>query len=112
MKSPYKSQQTDYVNFCIKYGIPVKGVIPNFEEADAILKGSDREKQLEIMKMLIQMGDRPKPLEGTITALLSKRDLEDKETMTGIQVLAIKTLGNIKTTQPAAISYMISNGKF
>ncbi len=108
LKSPYKSLQEDCINFCIKYNIPIKGRIPSLSEADAILKGKDLDRQLEVMKMLVQMESRPKSLEGTLTALLSRHNLDEKEKLTEIQTMAIKVLGNIKATQPAAINYMIS----
>ena len=108
MKTPYQSQQEDRINFCVKYGIPVPGIIPSMKEADVILKSTDLKEQLRIMKLLVQMGDRPKPLENTLTGLFAQRSLNDKQTMTEIQALAIAILGNLKTSNTIAIEYMTS----
>ncbi|NOT76684.1 MAG: hypothetical protein HOP08_17285 [Cyclobacteriaceae bacterium] len=108
MKTPYKNQQEDRIRFCVANNIPVPGVITSISQADQILKGSDLKEQLRVMKLLFQMGDRPKPIESTIISLLSKRSINDKETMTEIQVLAMAILGHIKSQQPAAIDYMTS----
>jgi len=107
-QTKYSSQLEDRIAFCIQYGIPVPGAIPTMSEADEILKGNDLHAQEEVMKLLIQMGDMPKSLEGTLINLLDKRSLEDKSLMTSIQTYAIIVLGNIGTTNPRAINHMIS----
>jgi TolB-like protein len=108
MKTPYNSQQEDRINFCVKYNVPILNVIPTMAEAEVILKGSDLKEQLRVMKLLVQMGDKPKPLENTLIGLLSKRSLEDKEKMTEIQSLTMAVLGHIKTNHAEAIKYMTS----
>ena len=108
MKTPYPSQQEDRINFCVKYTILLPGVIPTLNEAEVILKGNNVDEQLKVMKLLVQMGNKPKPIEKSLIDLLDKRSLEEKEKMTEIQSLSVTTLGHIKTTNQRAIDYMIS----
>lgn len=108
MKTPYPNQQEDRINFCVKYNIPLPGVIPTLAEAETILKGNNVNEQLRVMKLLALMGDKPKSLESTLISLFDKRSLEEREKMSEIQSLSIKVLGNIKTTNPKAIDYMVS----
>ncbi len=104
----YNSQLEDRINFCVKYGIPVPGAIPTMLEAEQILKGSDLKEQERVMKLLVQMGDKPRSLENTLISLFDKRSLDDKEKLITIQAYAIEVLGNIKTKNTKAINYMIS----
>jgi hypothetical protein len=106
--TPYPSQREDRINFCVTYSIPIPGVIPTLEEADVILKGSNLQEQLRVMKLLVQMETPPKKLEPALIAVLNKRSLEDRGTMNEIQTLAIEVLGNCKTSDVKAIEYMIS----
>lgn len=108
MLTPYTSQKEDRVNFCVKYGVPIAGVIPTLDEAEAILKGNDLPEQLRVMKLLALMDTQPKKIESTLVALFSKRSLDDRSTMTSIQTLAIEVLGNCKTNSSKAIDFMIS----
>jgi len=107
-QTPYVSQMEDRINFCVKYGIPVPGAIPTMAEADQVLKGNDLKEQERVMKLLIQMGDKPRSLENTLISLFDKRSLEDKNQLITVQTYAIEVLGNIKTKNPKAIGYMIS----
>jgi len=107
MQTPYPSQQEDRINFCVRNNITVPGVIPTMTEARIVLEGSDLNDQLRVMKLLIQMGDRPKTLEPTVIGLLHKRSLEDRRKMDEIQSLAITVLGNCRTSNSHAITYMI-----
>lgn len=108
LMTPYPSQKDDRINFCVKYNIRIPGVIPTLEEADAILKGTNLQEQLRVMKLLVLMDTPPKKIETTIIGLLNKRSLEDRGTMNEIQTLGIKVLGNCKTADVKAIEYMIS----
>ncbi len=108
MLTPYNSQKDDRINFCVKYDIPIPGVIPTIEQADVILKGTDLQEQLRVMKLLALMGTKPKKIEPTLVNLFSKRSLEDRSTMTAIQTLAIQVLGTCQTSNSKAIDYMIS----
>ncbi len=105
MLTPYPSQQDDRIDFCVTYNIPIAGVIPTLEEADAILKASNLQEQLRVMKL---METPPKKIEPTLTALLNKRSLQDRSTMNEIQTLAIDVLVKCKTTDIKAMEYMIS----
>ncbi|MBL7870266.1 MAG: hypothetical protein JNM78_01540 [Cyclobacteriaceae bacterium] len=106
--TPYPSQKEDRINFCVKYNIPVAGVIPTLEQAEVILKGTDLQEQLRVMKLLVLMDTKPKKIEPTLVNLFSKRSLEDRSTMNAIQTLAIQILGTCQTSNPKAIDYMIS----
>lgn len=106
--TPYPSQKEDRINFCVKYNVPIPGVIPTLEEADAILKGNNLAEQLRVMKLLALMDTPPAKLESTLVNLLNKKSLEDKTTMNNIQTLAISVLGNLKTTNAKAIDYMLT----
>lgn len=108
MKTPYQSQQEDRINLCVKYNVPVPGVIPTMPEAEKILQGSDINEQLRIMKLIVQMGDRPKLIEGSMIKLFSRRSLDDRDKLTEIQSLAMVALGHIKTSNQQAIDYMAS----
>ncbi len=108
LMTPYPSQKDDRIGFCVKYNIPIPGVIPTLEEADVILKGNNLQEQLRVMKLLVIMETPPKKIENTLIAVLNKRSLEDRGTMNEIQTLAIEVLGNCKTTDVKAIEYMIS----
>lgn len=87
------------------------GAIPSLEEANAILKGNDLEEQVRVLKLLVQMGEKPRPLESTLIAALDKRSLDQKETLQEVQNYCITVLGNIKTANPKAIAKMITNLK-
>lgn len=104
----YPSQKDDRINFCVKYNVPIPGVIPTLEEADAILKGNNLAEQLSVMKLLAISETPPAKLESTLVNLLNRKSLEDKTTMNNIQTLAISVLGNLKTTNPKAIEYMLA----
>jgi hypothetical protein len=108
MKTPYTSQQEDRINFCVKYDIPLPGVIPSLIEAETVLKGTNVNEQLRIMKLLVLMGNKLKPIENSIIDLFDKRSLEEKEKMTEIQSLAMVVLGHIKSGNRKAIDYMIT----
>jgi TolB-like protein len=108
VQTQYESQREDRVEFCVIHGIPVPGVIPTMEEADAILKGNDANEQQRVTKMLAMMGDRPKKLENSLVGLLAKRSIDNREKLAEAQTNAIVTLGNIRTSNPKAIEYMIS----
>ena len=108
MKTPYQSQQEDRINLCVKYNVPVPGVIPTMPEAEKILLGNDINEQLRIMKLIVQMSDRPKLLEGSLIKLFSRRSLDDRDKLTEIQSLAMVALGHIKTSNQQAIDYMSS----
>lgn len=107
--SPYPSQKEDRVNFCVKYGVAIAGVIPTLEEAAATLRGNNLDEQLRVMKLLVQMGNRPKSIESTVINLFNKRTLEDKAKLREIQTLAIKVLGNTKSANTTAINYLIES---
>ncbi len=108
MKTPYPNQQEDRINFCVKYNVPLPGVIPSLAEAETILKGNDVNEQLRVIKLLALMGDKPKSLEPALMGLFDKRSLEEREKMSEIQSFAIEVLGHTKTTNVKAIDYMVS----
>lgn len=105
--TPYPSQQEDRINFCVRHGIPIPGIIPTLEEAQKILAGNNLDEQLRVMKLLVQMDDRPKKIESTVAALFGKRSLEDRGKLDQIQTLAISVLGNCRTPDAKAIAHMI-----
>lgn len=107
MATPYPSQQEDRINFCVRNGIPIPGVIPTLEESRAILTGNDLDAQLRTMKLLTLMGDSPKKIEPALVGLFSKRTLDDRGKLDEIQTLAIVVLGNCRTSDTKAIAYMI-----
>jgi TolB-like protein len=107
--TPYPSQKEDRINFCVKYNVPIPGVIPSMEEAGTILRGNNLDEQLRVMKLLAQMGNGPKAIESTIINLFNKRTLEDKAKLREIQTLAIKIVGNTKSTNVTAINYLIES---
>jgi TolB-like protein len=105
----YPSQKEDRINFCVKYNIPITGVIPSLEEAAQMLRGNNLEEQLRVVKLLVQMGNRPKVIETDLIRLFDKRTLDDKEKLRNIQTLAVQILGNTATQNPRAINYMINS---
>lgn len=109
MSTPYPSQQEDRVDFCVKYGIPVAGVIPTLEEAEQILNGSNASEQLRVMKLLVLMGDKPKKIEPVLVSLIERKSLEDRDKLTKAQILAITVFGNCKTSNSRAIDFMIKS---
>lgn len=104
--SPYNSQKEDRINFCVQNDIPIAGVIPTTTEADQILKGSNLDEQLRVLKLLEQMKSVSKTLEPTLVSLLDKKSLEDKEKLTEIQSIAVTVLAHLKTTSSKAIERM------
>ncbi|MFM8913188.1 MAG: HEAT repeat domain-containing protein, partial [Flammeovirgaceae bacterium] len=107
--TPYPYPREDRINFCVKYNIPIAGVIPSLEEAAQILRGNKLEEQLRVMKLLAQMGNRPRAIENDLIQLFDKRTLEDKEKLRNIQTLAVNVLGNSATANARAINYMINS---
>lgn len=108
-ETEYQSTKENRINFCLKYNIDVPGAIPTMDEANAILKGNDLDEQIRIMKLLVQMGEKPKLLEGTLIATQDRRSLDEKEKLKEVQNFAMEILGNIKTTSPKVINLMIAN---
>jgi hypothetical protein len=108
MATPYPSQQEDRINFCVKYRIPISGVIPTMKEADQVLKGKIVKEQLKVLKLLVQMDESPKELENSLIAFLDHRSIEEKEELSEAQMLALKVLGNIRSGHSKTISYMIN----
>ncbi len=106
-RTPYPSQQEDRINFCVRNGIAVPGLIPTLDEARTILAGKDLDEQLRVLKLLAQMGDRPAAIEGSVVALFDRRSLEDRGKMDQVQTLAITVLGNCRSSNPKAIAHMI-----
>lgn len=108
LQTPYQNQKEDRINFCVLNNIPVPGVIPTMEEADAILKGNNATEQLRVTELLVLMGDRPRKLETSLIGLFSKRSLDEREKLSRAQTNAIIILGNLKTKDQKAVEYMIS----
>lgn len=106
--TPYPSQQENRIDFCVANNIPVPGVIPSMAEAEQLLKSNDLKEQQRVLKLLMQMGNKPKPLESSLIALFDKRSLEDKDLLIENQSYAMAILGNIHTSNSKAIDYMIS----
>lgn len=108
MKTEYKSQQEDRIQFCVKYDVPIAGIIPTIDEARQILKGNNLEEQHRTMQLLTLMGNKVKSLEPEFISLLNRRSLEDRARLAEIQTMAITLLGVCKTTNAGAIDYMIN----
>lgn len=108
VSTPYPSQQEDRLNFCVKYNIPVHGVIPTIEEADRILKGAVVSEQLKVMKFLALKKEVPLSLETTLVAFLAHKSLGERSDLLSAQTLAIEVLGNCKTANRTAIDFMIA----
>ena len=108
-ETEYSSTRENRINFCLKYGIEVPGAIPTMDEANVILIGNDLDEQIRIMKLLIQMGDKPKILENTLIEIQDRRSLDDKEKLKDVQNYALEILGNIKTNNLKTINLMIAN---
>ncbi len=106
--TPYPSQKEDRINFCVKYNVPISGIIPSMEEAGAVLRSNNLDEQLRVIKLLTLMGNRPKAIENDLINLFDKRSLEDKSKLDEIQTIAIGILGNIKTQSPKVINHLIS----
>ncbi|MGE0587920.1 MAG: FlgO family outer membrane protein [Cyclobacteriaceae bacterium] len=107
-ETEFTSQLEDRIDFCVQHNIEVPGMIPTMDEANQILKANDLKEQLRVMKLLIQMGSKPKSLEPTLISLFDKRSLEDKDKLIEVQSYAMAILANIGTSNPKAIDYMIS----
>ena len=107
--TPYNSQLTDRINFCVVNDIPIPGTIPTMPEAQTVLEGDNWEDQLRVMKLLVQMKERPKPIEKTLVKILNKRSLDHRDELSQMQELALVVLGNIRTSNPTAIGYMIAS---
>ncbi len=107
MATPYPSQQEDRINFCVRHSIPVPGIIPTLDEAKQVLAGNNIDEQLRVMKLLVQMEDRPKPIAATIASLFGRRSLEERGKLDEIQTMAITVLGNCRTADAKAIAHMI-----
>jgi len=110
-QTEYQSTREARINFCLKYGIDVPGAIPTMDEANQVLKGSDLDEQIRVMKLLIQMGERPKPLEGTLIGILDRRSLDQKEKLKDVQNYVLEILGNMKTSSHKVIGLMITSLK-
>jgi TolB-like protein len=105
--SPYPSQKEDRIKFCVRYDVPIPGIIPTLPEAASIFRGSNVDEQFRVIQLLALMGDRPKSMETEIIGLFNKRSIEQKQKLSRVQTLAIEILGHTKTSQRTAIEYMI-----
>lgn len=108
-ETPYPNQKDDRINFCVRNGIAIPGIIPTIPEAEAILKDNDLDEQLRTMKLFVQMGEKVRPLENTFISMLNRKSLENKEMLQQIQSMALEVLGTIKTKDQKAIGHMITS---
>ncbi|MFN5555881.1 MAG: CsgG/HfaB family protein [Chryseotalea sp.] len=106
-QSPYPSQQQDRIIFCVRYQIPIAGVIPTMDEAKSILKGNDIAEQERVIKLLLWMDTRPKAIENELIQFLNKKSIDQKEKLIDLQTDVMVILGNIKCEQPQAIKALI-----
>ncbi|MBX7152234.1 hypothetical protein K1X84_11365 [bacterium] len=109
LMTPYNSQKEDRINFCVDYDVPVAGAIPTMPEAQTILDGEDWEEQQRILKLLVRMKDRPKPLESSLIKIMDKKSLDHKDDLKKMQPIALAVLGNIRSSNPKAIDHMIAS---
>jgi TolB-like protein len=105
--TPYPSQKEDRIKFCVRYDVPIPGIIPTLPEAAAIFRGTNVDEQLRVIQLLSLMGERPKSIETEIIGLFNKRSIEHKQKLSKVQTIAIEVLGHTKTSQRTAIEYMI-----
>lgn len=105
--TPYPNQKEDRINFCVQNDIPIPGIIPTPTEADQILKGQNLDEQMRVLKLIEQMKNVSKTLEPSLTSLLNRKSLDDKEKLTEIQYRAITVLGHLKTSSTKAIDRMV-----
>lgn len=107
--TPYASQKQDRITFCVRYDVPLPGVIPTMTEAAAILTGQDIDEWKRVTALLELMGDRPKICEEALVKLLDRKSVDQKETLKDAQESAIVILGHIRSIDPRAIDYMIES---
>jgi TolB-like protein len=107
LKATSNSQREDRIHFCVRYNIPLPGVIPSMEEAVAALDGSDLAEQRRILELMEMMGARPKPAEAALVRLLDRKSVDQKKEMMEAQESALVILGNIHSENPKAIAFMI-----
>jgi hypothetical protein len=106
-QTPYPSQKQDRIIFCVRYQIPIAGVIPTMDEARMIVKGNDVTEQERVIKLLLWMDARPKTIENELIQFLNKKSIDQKEKLIDLQTDVMIILGNIKCEQPQAIKAMI-----
>lgn len=106
-QSPYPSQRQDRIIFCVRYQIPITGVIPTLDEAKTILKGNDLAEQERVIKLLLWMETRPKAIENELIQFLNKKSIDQKEKLIDLQTDVMVILGNIQCEQPQAIKALI-----
>ncbi len=105
----YSSQRDDRIDFCLRYGIPISGIIPTMEEAKEILDGNDWKEKMRVMKLLEKMGAQTKPLEKTFLKILDARNIEHKNELKTVQESALLLLGSLKNSSPKVIAPMINS---
>jgi TolB-like protein len=106
--SQFETETENRVDFCIEHGLSIPGVIPTMSEAASILRGGDFERQLRTVQMLTLMDQKPKEIESALVDVLFRKSLENRDKLADVQVQTLVILGNIRTTNPKAIDYMIS----
>jgi TolB-like protein len=112
LETPYPAQKEERINFCVRNGIPIPGVIPSIAEARKVLQGTDIDEQLRVMRLLVMMDTKTlAPLEDTFVALLGKRSIDHRDKLTEIQALALRILGRLPTNNQKAITHMIASLK-
>jgi TolB-like protein len=105
----YNSQLEDRINFCVRYDIPIPGVIPTMSEAAKILEGTDWPERLRVIALLEKMGSRPKAIEPVLLKLLDARNIEHKNDLQKIQESVLVILGHIQSSHPKAIEAMVNS---
>lgn len=111
IETRYPGQREDRINFCARYGIPLRGVIPSIPEAETVLRSNDIGEQHRIMKLLLLMDEKVAPLEDAFVSLLGRRSIEQRETLAEIQAMALEMLGTLRTRNPKAIAQMVASLK-
>lgn len=107
--TPYASQREDRITFCVRYDVPLPGVIPTMTEAAAILAGQDIDEWKRVTALLELMGDRPTACEEGLVTLLDRKSIDQKETLKDAQESAVVILGHIRSIDPRAIEFMIES---
>lgn len=108
-KTSIRSQRTDVIEFCLKHGIDVPGLIPGVDSLARQLFDDDLNRQREAADFLAVMGQKASPAEQQVIKLFRRSLTMQGSGTTNLRWALISTLGTIGTRNTDAHDLLIQS---
>lgn len=99
------------INFCVRNGIAIPGVVPTAAEVSQILRGQDMAAIVKVMKLVDIMPVPPQELTNDFLNLLERRGLTsaDQLNLDQAKQIALRQLSRLNNNDPKFISALVKN---